>query len=128
MTLFTQIKIKELLADSKDIQAGLKKEAEVPTTVIIKSVRNPFTNKETNDTTQRVHAVSGTSLLDMVELDFTLVNQSIDATEAINKTFQIVDYSFALEANMSNGDFLGYSATGLKLLVTKLVPLKSEGK
>lgn len=127
MTLFTQIRIKELMAN-QEIQTAMKKEAHVPTKVIIKSVRNPFKNEETNETTQKVHAVSGTSLLDMIELDFTLVNQSIDATESVNKEFQIAEYSFALEANMRGGNFGGYSPTGLKLLVTKLTQVKTDGK
>ncbi|MBF2544891.1 hypothetical protein [Listeria seeligeri] len=124
---YNAVKIKELVANP-EIQTAIKKSVEVPTKVIIKSVRNPFKNEETNETTQKIHAVAGTSLVDMVEFDFTLVNQSVDGTEAINKEFQIVEYGFALEANMRGGNFGGYSPTGLKLLVTKLLPVTNEGK
>ncbi|EGO5081054.1 hypothetical protein LYY41_001689 [Enterococcus faecalis] len=126
-TKYNEVKVKELVANP-EIQTFLKKAVEVPTKVIVKSVRNPFKNEETNETTQKVHAVAGTSLVDMMEFDFTLVNQSIDGTEAINKEFQIVEYSFALEANMRGGNFGGYSPTGLKLLITKLIPVTNEGK
>lgn len=85
-TQYNAVKVKELVANP-EIQTILKNEAEVPARVIIKSVRNPFKNEETNETTQKVHAVSGTSLLDLVEWDFTLVNQSVDGSEAINKEF-----------------------------------------
>lgn len=125
--MYTTVKVKELLAN-QEIQTAMKKTVEVPTKVIVKSVRNPFKNEETNETTQKVHAVAGTSLVDMMEFDFTLVNQSIDGTDAINKEFQIVEYYFALEANMRGGNFGGYSPTGLKLLITKLIPVTSEGK
>lgn len=125
--MYNEVKVKEVVANP-EIQTAIKNAVEVPNKVIVKSVRNPFTNEETNETTQKVHAVAGTSLVDMVELDFTLVNQSIDAVEAINKEFQIIEYGFALEANMRGGNFGGYSPTGLKLLVTKLLPVTKEGK
>ncbi|MGM0112524.1 hypothetical protein [Enterococcus sp. DIV0187] len=126
-TKYNEVKVKEVVANP-EIQTALKKAVEVPTKVIIKSVRNPFKNDETNETTQKIHAVAGTSLVDMVEFDFTLVNQSVDGTEVINQEFQIVEYGFALEANMRGGNFGGYSPTGLKLLVTKLLPVTNEGK
>lgn len=124
---YNEVKVKEVVANP-EIQTAIKKTVDVPAKVIIKSVRNPFKNDDTNETTQKVHAVAGTSLLDMVEFDFTLVNQTVDGTEAINKEFQIVDYGFALEANMRGGNFGGYAPTGLKLLVTKLLPVTNEGK
>lgn len=43
-----------------------------------------------------------------------------------NLPFKIVDYNFTLNANMRGGDFNGYSATGLKLLVTKIEPVEES--
>lgn len=127
MTQYTDVKVKDLLK-KQNVQNSIKSEVTVPNPIIIKQVRNPFTNKETNETTQKIHAVSGTSLADMVELDFTLVGQTLDGKQAINKVFQLIDYNFALEANMRGGNFNGYSATGLKLLVTKLSEMKAGEK
>lgn len=44
--MFNEAKIKELIATSK-VQDALKKMVTVPKDIIIKSVRSPFTNKET---------------------------------------------------------------------------------
>ncbi|MTB36807.1 hypothetical protein [Streptococcus uberis] len=124
---YTNVKIKELFAN-KDIQKVLKELVEVPKIVLIKQVKNPFTNKDTNETTQKIHAVSGTSLTDMIEIDFTIVgNEPLDAVYSINKYYQIDDYTMSMEANMRGGKFNGYSATGLKILVTKLSEVKKTG-
>lgn len=127
MENYMDIKVKEMMAHSS-IQEAIKNIVSVPKKIIIKSTRNPFKNEETGETTQKVHGVSGTSLTDMVEVDFTLVNQEIDGTSAINKEFEIIEYGFALEANMRGGNFNGYSPTGLKLLVTKIASAKIGGK
>ncbi|HEM3690112.1 TPA: hypothetical protein U1D01_001345 [Streptococcus suis] len=125
---YNAVKVKDLIASPK-IQEAIKERISVPQNIIVKQVRNPFTNQETNETTQKIHAVAGTSLVDMVELDLTLVGgQTIDAVEAINKAYQIESFNVALEANMRGGNFGGYSPTGLKLLVTKLIPVTNEGK
>lgn len=121
---YANVKIKELISDNK-IQEVLKELIEVPKKVLIKQVKNPFTNKETNETTQKIHAVSGTSLADMVEIDFTIVgNETLDGVQSINKMYEIDEFKVSLEANMRGGTFNGYSATGLKILVTKLTEIK----
>lgn len=126
--IFNQTRVKDLIASPK-VQEAIKEQISVPKNIIVKQVRNPFTNQETNETTQKIHAVAGTSLMDMVELDLTLVGgQTIDAVEAINKTYQIESFNVALDANMRGGTFNGYSPTGLKLLVTKLTETKVDGK
>lgn len=126
--IFNQTRVKDLIASPK-VQEAIKEQISVPKSVIVKQVRNPFTNQETNETTQKIHAVAGTSLMDMVELDLTLVGgQTIDAVEAINKIYQIESFNVSLDANMRGGTFNGYSPTGLKLLVTKLTEKKVDGK
>ncbi|MFT8570508.1 MAG: hypothetical protein ABF718_01590 [Leuconostoc pseudomesenteroides] len=126
--MFNEAKIKELIATSK-VQDALKEMVTVPKDIIIKSVRSPFTNKETNETTQKVHAVSDTSLMDMVEIDLTLVGgETVDEVEAINKSYHIDNFNVALDANMRAGNFTGYSPTGLKILVTAIAETKTVGK
>lgn len=98
--VFNQAKVKDLIASPK-VQEAMKEMISVPKNIIVKQVRNPFINQETNETTQKIHAVAGTSLMDMVELDLTLVGgQTIDAVEAINKTYQIESFNLPLGANM----------------------------
>lgn len=127
-TNYKEAKVKELIASPK-VQEALKELISVPKDIIVKNVRNPYTNEETNETTQKIHAISGTTLMDMVEIDLTLVGgQTIDAVEAINKIYQIESFNVSLDANMRGGTFNGYSPTGLKILVNKLTELKNEGK
>ena len=64
--------------------------------------------------------MSGSSLSDAVTLNLVLVNTELDPVTAVNKWFRLMEYTLALEANMTGGRFGGYSATGFKLLVTKL--------
>ncbi len=61
----------------------------------------------------------GTSLENAFAFELTLVDAEL-GDEAINKKYRIVDYTFALEANMAGGKFSGYAAKGLKLMVSKL--------
>lgn len=118
-SLFSEASIKELIA-MQDVQAAIRQHVSIPGRVLIKEVRNPYLNKETGITTQKVKAVSGTSLLDMVSSELTLVNTELDPVKSINKLYRLVDYTFALDANMVNRQFMGYSAKGLRLMVTKL--------
>lgn len=123
--LHSEIKLKELLAN-EDVNKAVTGLVHVPDTVLVKEVSNPFVNKETNKSTQRVKAYAGTSMADMFEVEFTLVDITIDAKESINKYFRFVEYYFGFIANMSNGNFSGYSATGLKYLVTKIEEVKGQ--
>ena len=88
--------------------------------IVIKKVRSPYTSSHTGVTTQKVEAVSGTTLTDMVTANFTLVEVKLAPVKAINKTYRILKYTLGLEANMDSKELNGYAATGLKLLVTKL--------
>ena len=126
-TFFPDVSLKELMA-MPDVQEAVRRHISVPNPVIPKKVRNPFKNGETGITTQKVESVSGTSLMDIVNVSFTLVGTGINPTDAINKPFRIVDYAFALDANMAGGKFNGYSAKGLKLLVTKIEEVKGGGQ
>lgn len=119
--------VKETLA-RPEVQEALKKCIPKPGEVIIKSLKNPFKDKETGVTTQKAEAVSGTSLIDMVNVPFTLVGTELDPVASINRTYRIADYAFALNANMSGGTFQGYAAKGFKLLVTKLEEVKGDGQ
>ena len=112
-----EVRVKELLSDEM-FQKAIKDLVLVPNIIIIKQVKKPFTNEETKITTQKISAVSGTTLQDMVSVDFTLVGVTIDPIDSINKEFKIIEYSLALEANMRGGNFNGYSATGLKLMIS----------
>lgn len=115
--------IKELFAKG-EMQKAIQRYVAVPDVAIIKEVRNPFTNEDTKITTRKVLAMSGTTIEDAVSYELTLVNIELDPVKAINKKYRIVDYTFALEANMSAGKFGGYAAKGLKLMVTKLEEIK----
>lgn len=115
--------IKELFAKG-EMQKAIQRYVAVPDVAIIKEVRNPFTNEDTKITTRKVIAMSGTTIEDAVSYELTLVNIELDPVKAINKKYRIVDYTFALEANMSAGKFGGYAAKGLKLMVTKLEEIK----
>ncbi|MGO0154617.1 hypothetical protein ACTL31_03360 [Leuconostoc mesenteroides] len=122
--LFTEVKIKEQISNPA-VQDVLRDTVIVPTVVIVKQVRNPFENQDTHEVTQKVHAVAGNSLIDMIELDFTLIGgQTIDGKNSINKKYKIIDYGLTFNANMHAGNFDGYSATGWKLLVTKIEPVE----
>ena len=116
---FQHASIKELIA-MQDVQAAIRQHVSIPGRVLIKEVRNSYLNKETGITTQKVKAVSGTSLLDMVSSELTLVNTELDPVKSINKLYRLVDYTFALDANMDNRQFMGYAAKALRLMVTKL--------
>lgn len=116
---FMDASVKEAFA-AQEVQAAIKKQLHIPSTVFLKKIRAPYTDKETKIKTQKIEAVSGTSIADVVALKFTLINQEVDAVNAINKEYRIVDYSLALDAIMSGKNFQGYSATGFKLLVTKI--------
>lgn len=119
--LYSEASIKELIG-KPEVQAALAKYIDVPNPVVIKKVRNPYKNEGT--TTQKIEGVSGTSLMDMIPVNFTLVDTELDPVKSINKLYRITDYTFALDANMAGGKFNGYSAKGLKLMVTKIEEVK----
>ena len=123
--LYADVSLKELFA-KEEVQNALEKCLNIPKLVIIKKVRKPYKSPDTGITTQKVEAVSGTSLADMVTANFTLVEIKIDPVKAINKTYRILECTLGLNANMNGKNFNGYSATGLKLLVTKIE--KTEGE
>lgn len=122
-TLVSEVSLKELIA-MLDVQDAIRKHVSVPNPVIVKKVRSPFKNEETGITTQKIEGVSGTSLMDMVSVNLTLVGTELDPVKSINKPYRLVDYTFALDANMAGGKFNGYSAKGFKLLVTKIEEMK----
>lgn len=121
---YPDVSVKELLA-KQEVQSAIRRYVSVPETVTVKKVKSPFTNKETKDKTQKIEAISGTTIEDAFSCELTLLNTSeLDPVEAVNKKYRIADYKFALEANMSGGKFGGYAATGLKLMVSKFEPVK----
>lgn len=124
---YSDVSVKELFA-IEELQRAVRDYVAVPEVVTVKKLKNPFENKETNTTTQKVEAMSGTTIEDAVSLELTLLNTKLDPVEAVNKKYRIVDYTFALEANMSGGKFSGYAAKGLKLMVTKLEEVKGDKK
>lgn len=123
-TLYSEASIKDLMA-APEVQAALRKYVSLCDNVVVKKLRKAYKNPNTKDTTQKVEGLSGKSMEESDIVSFTLVNTELNPEEAINKTYRIVDYTYALEANMKDGNFGGYAATGLKLLVTKLEEVKN---
>jgi len=125
--LYSKVSIKTLLSDP-DVQAVLTKKVTVPLIVTVQSVKKPFEDNDNKDapSIQKIHSVAGTSFFDMLEVDFTLVGEKLDGEYAIHKQYRLIDYTFALDANMVGRNFAGYSATGLKLLVTKIEEVKGD--
>lgn len=115
---FLDMSIKGMMA-TPAIQEALRCNTFVPKEVTIKKLRNAFQADGAEHKTQKINVISGTTIEDAVSFDLTLVDTEL-GEEAINKKYRIVDYTFALEANMAGGKFSGYAAKGLKLMVTKL--------
>ena len=117
--LYPDTSVKVLIAEP-DVQKAILQHVKVPEKVLLKKLRSSYTDDKTKTRTQKVEAMSGSSLSDAVTLNLVLVNTELDPVTAVNKWFRLMEYTLALEANMTGGRFGGYSATGFKLLVTKL--------
>lgn len=115
--------VKETLA-KPDIQAALKKHLNVPENLLIKKISKPAMDYHT----QKVASLAGTTLEDAQSVNFTILDEThrqfLDPVQAMNKRYRIIDYAIGLEANMDKKSFLGYSATGFKLIVYKLEEVK----
>lgn len=122
-TIYSDVSIKGLFA-KQEVQEAIRRCVCVPDMFTVKKLKNPFENKETKDKTQKIEVMSGTTIEDAVSFELVLLNTELDPVKAVNKKYRIIDYTFALEANMSGGKFSGYAATGLKLVVTKLEEVK----
>lgn len=122
-TIYSDVSIKELIA-TKEVQEAIRRCVYLPDIFTVKKLKNPFENKQTKDKTQKIEVMSGTTIEDAVSFELVLFNTELDPVKAVNKKYRIIDYKFALEANMSAGKFSGYAATGLKLIVTKLEEVK----
>lgn len=118
-----EIRLKEAF-EEEDVQKVFRRRFPVPDVVIVKSLRNPFQNEETKDTTQKIEVMGGTTIEDAVSFEVTLLNTALDPVAAVNKKYRLIDYKFAPTANMSGGKFGGYAAKGLKLIVTRLEEVK----
>ncbi len=117
-TIFSEVSVKETVA-IPDIQDVLRRNVAVPEVVVIKKVKKAFKADGAEHKTQKIGCMCGTSLENAFAFELTLVDTEL-GDEAINKKYHIVDYTFALEANMAGGKFSGYAAKGLKLMVSKL--------
>lgn len=126
-TIYTDVSVKGLIA-TKEVQEAIRRCVYLPDIFTVKKLKNPFENKETKDKTQKIEVMSGTTIEDAVSFELTLLNTELDPVKAVNKKYRIIDCKFALEANMEGKKFLGYSATGLKLVVTKLEEVKRDAK
>lgn len=122
-TSYPDVSLKGLIAE-KEVQEAFRHYVSIPDKFTVKKLKNPFENKETKDKTQKIEVMSGTTIEDAAAYEMTLLNTELDPVKAVNKKYRIIDYTFALEANMSGGKFGGYAATGLKLVVTKLEEVK----
>lgn len=121
------VRVKELLAE-EDVQKAILERVNVPKELFIKKVKKSFQPEGAKDKTQKIEVMSGTTLADAVTFELTLLNTELDPVEAINKKYRIIDYALALEANMKERKFVGYAATGMKLMVTKLEEVKENAK
>lgn len=79
-----------------------------------------------------IKGLSGTSLLDAEEQEFDYVGTPLDEEAYLNQAVRLTDVSFGLVANMTKNSqgrnsFLGYSATGLKLIVSSLERIQEKG-
>lgn len=126
-TNYSDVSVKGLIAE-KEVQEAMRCHVAVPKVVTVKKLKKPFKNEETKVTTQKIEALSGTTIEDAVSIELTLLDTELDPVEAVNKKYRILNYMFALDANMNAGKFGGYAAKGLKLMVTKLEELKGEEK
>ena len=122
-TSYPDVSVKGLIAQ-KEVQEAFRRYISIPDKFTVKKLKEPFKNKETKEKTQKIEVMSGTTIEDAAAYEMTLLNTELDPVKAVNKKYRIIDYAFALEANMSGGKFGGYSATGLKLIVTKLEEVK----
>lgn len=118
-----EIRLKGMLEED-EVQKALRRCFPVPDVVIIKKLRNPYKNEDTKDTTQKMDVMGGTTIENAVSFEAVLLNTELDPVAAVNKKYRLVDYKFALIANMSGGKFTGYAAKGLKLIVTRLEEVK----
>lgn len=118
-----EIRLKEVL-EKEEVQKALRRWFPAPDVVTVKKLRNPFKNEETKDTTQKIEVMGGTTLEDAISFEVTLLNITLDPVAAVNKKYRLMDYKFALTANMSGGKFGGYAAKGLKLIVTRMEEVK----
>lgn len=125
-TNFANVSVKEVIA-TPVVQSALKTYLREPKEVVIKKVRKPYKPKDADENTpatQKVEAICGSSLMDAEAIEMTLVGIEIDE-QSINHIYRISEYTYGLIANMVNKNFSGYSATGFKLLVTKLEEVKN---
>jgi len=116
---YWELRLKEAM-ETKEMQEILASLVSVPDVVAVKKVRKPFTPEGAEISTQKIEGICGTTIEDASTIELTLVGMEELKKDAINKKYRIVDYTFALQANMAGGNFSGYAATGLKLMVTKL--------
>ncbi len=123
---FSEVSIKEMMAIPA-IQESLRRYIAVPDVVTVKKLRKPYQPDGTEHKTQKISVMSGNSIEEAVSFDLTLIDTEL-GDEAINKKYHIVDYTFALEANMAGGKFGGYAAKGLKLMVSKLERIERTNK
>lgn len=122
-TSYPDVSLKGLVAE-KEVQEAFRRYVSIPEKFTVKKLKEPFKNKETKDKTQKIEVMTGTTIENAAAYEMTLLNIELDPVKAVNKKYRIIDYTFALEANMSGGKFGGYAATGLKLVVTKLEEVK----
>lgn len=121
--LYSAVSVKGTIAEEK-VQKAIRECVSIPKAVIVKEVRKSYKPEGTDTATQKIKVMSGTTIENAASHELTLVGIELDPVEAVNKKYRIVDYTLGLEANMSAGRFNGYSATGLKLMVTKLEEIK----
>ena len=117
----TEASVKTVIADPA-VQAALRSCLRMPEQVLIKRVRQPYTPKNAEPgtlPTQKVEGIYGTSMMDADTIELTLVDIELKQ-DAINHMYRLIDYTIALNANMADHKFCGYSAKGFKLLVNKI--------
>lgn len=126
---FTTASVKDTIAAAA--QKPLAELLTTPDVAIIKDVRTSYTyDDKTNERTetvakQTVTAVIGTTIDDAEQITFDYVGTPIlgdSLTAIVGQRMQLKNVSFGLIANMVNRRFVGYNATGFKLIVGEMIP------
>lgn len=128
-TNFTNMSIKEVIA-APVVQSAIKTYLGEPKEVVIKKVRKSYKPKDADEktpATQKVEAICGTSLMDAEAIEMTLVGIELDK-DSINHMYRIEEYTYGLNANMVDGKFGGYAASGFKLLVTQIEEIEAKNE
>ncbi|MBR3207947.1 MAG: hypothetical protein IKF58_16290 [Bacillus sp. (in: Bacteria)] len=128
---FTSASVKDTLAAAT--HTPLVEVLSTPDSAIIKEVRTSYAyDEKTNERTEKVSkqtitAMIGTTIDDAEQITFDYVGTPIpdkDIPTIVGQRMQLKQVSFGLIANMVNRRFVGYNATGFKLIVGEMTSVQ----